>query len=151
MEISFEEFQRLADDKTSQAVRAAELERQLAEKTSECELLKCRVGVLEADNEKARIEILLLRNYITLSVEKIRAFMKRLNSLDRFAFLKTFLECALPKEHYQEQLMRLNEVMTIPDEKTPVKVTNNHYVSMTGDSASYTENNNIPDPTNQDN
>lgn len=132
MEISIEEFQRLADDKTSQAVRTAELERQLAEKTSECELLKCRIGVLEADNEKARIEILLLRNYITLSVEKIRAFMKRLNSLDRFAFLKTFLECALPKEHYQEQLMRLNEVMTIPGEPKAVVPVQNNFAAGSG-------------------
>jgi hypothetical protein len=132
MEISIEEFQRLADDKTSQAVRAAELKRQLAEKTSECELLKCRVSVLEADNEKARIEILLLRNYITLSVEKIRAFMKRLNSLDRFAFLKTFLECALPKEHYQEQLMRVNEVMTIPEEPKAVVPVQNNFAAGSG-------------------
>ena len=151
MDISFEEFQRLADDKTGLAVRIAELERQLADTKDENTSLKEKVVALEAVNEAARIEITMLRNYITLSVEKIKAFVLRLKSIDRFAFLKTFLECVLPPEHYQEQLMRVNEVMVLPDEKTPVKVTNNHYVSMTGDSASYTENNNIPDPTNQDN
>ena len=84
MEISIEEFQRLADDKTRGAVRIAELERQLAERTSECEQLRDRVGALEADNEVARLEILFLWNYITLSVEKIKAFVKRLKSLDHF-------------------------------------------------------------------
>ena len=84
MEISIEEFQQLADDKSSRAVRIAELERQLAERTSECEQLRERVGALEADNEAARLEILFLWNYITLSVEKIKAFVKRLKSLDRF-------------------------------------------------------------------
>ena len=84
MEISIEEFQQLADDKSSRAVRIAELERQLAERTSECEQLRDRVGALEADNEAARLEILFLWNYITLSVEKIKAFVKRLKSLDRF-------------------------------------------------------------------
>ena len=84
MEISIEEFQQLADDKTRGAVRIAELERQLAERTSECEQLRERVGALEADNEVARLEILFLWNYITLSVEKIKAFVKRLKSLDRF-------------------------------------------------------------------
>jgi len=84
MEISIEEFQQLADDKTRGAVRIAELERQLAERTSECEQLRDRVGALEADNEAARLEILFLWNYITLSVEKIKAFVKRLKSLDRF-------------------------------------------------------------------
>ena len=84
MEISIEEFQQLADDKTRGAVRIAELERQLDERTSECEQLRERVGALEADNEAARLEILFLWNYITLSVEKIKAFVKRLKSLDRF-------------------------------------------------------------------
>ena len=84
MEISIEEFQQLADDKTRGAVRIAELERQLAERTSECEQLRDRVGALEADNEVARLEILFLWNYITLSVEKIKAFVKRLKRLDRF-------------------------------------------------------------------
>ena len=84
MEISIEEFQQLADDKTRGAVRIAELERQLAERTSECEQLRDRVGALEADNEAARLEILFLWNYITLSVEKIKAFVKRLKSLDCF-------------------------------------------------------------------
>ena len=84
MEISIEEFQQLADDKTRGAVRIAELERQLAERTSECEQLRERVGALEADNEVARLEILFLWNYITLSVEKIKAFVKRPKSLDRF-------------------------------------------------------------------
>ena len=84
MEISIKEFQQLADDKTRGAVRIAELERQLAERTSECEQLRDRVGALEADNEAARLEILFLWNYITLSVEKIKAFVKRLKSLDHF-------------------------------------------------------------------
>ena len=84
MEISIEEFQQLADDKSSRAVRIAELERQLAERTSEYEQLRERVGALEADNEVARLEILFLWNYITLSVEKIKAFVKRLKSLDHF-------------------------------------------------------------------
>ena len=84
MEISIEEFQQLADDKTRGAVRIAELERQLAERTSECEQLRERVGALEADNEVARLEILFLWNYITLSVEKIKAFVKRLKNLDHF-------------------------------------------------------------------
>ena len=84
MEISIEEFQQLADDKTRGAVRIAELERQLAERTSECEQLRDRVGALEADNEAARLEILFLWNYITLSVEKVKAFVKRLKRLDRF-------------------------------------------------------------------
>ena len=152
MDLSIEEFQRLADDKSMQAMRIADLERQLAEKTVENEQLKGKVKQLEMVNAAERLKNMLLKNYITLSVEKIKSFVSHLSGLDRFAFLKTFLEFVLPAEHYQEQLLLVNEVMVIPEEpKQPKGDTHNHYVTMTGSSASYTENNNAPDSTNQDN
>ena len=152
MDLSIEEFQRLADDKSLQAVKIADLERQLAKKTIENEQLKSRVKQLEMVNETERLKNMLLRNYITLSVEKIKSFVSHLSGLDRFAFLKTFLEYVLPAENYQEQLLLVNEVMVIPEEpKQPKGDTHNHYVTMTGGSASYTENNNTPDPTKHDN
>ena len=152
MDLSIEEFQRLADDKSMQAMRIADLERQLAEKTVENEQLKGKVKQLEMVNAAERLKNMLLKNYITLSVEKIKSFVSHLSGLDRFAFLKTFLEFVLPAEHYQEQLLLLNEVMVLPDEpKQPKGDTHNHYVTMTGDSASYTENNNTPDPINPNN
>ena len=152
MDLTMEEFQRLADDKSMQALRIADLERQLAETTKENERLKNSVKQLEMANATEKLKNLLLRNYITLSVEKIKVFVSHLKGVDRFAFLKTFLEYVLPAEHYQEQLMLVNEVMTIPEEpKKAIGDTHNHYVTLTGSSASYTENNNAPDPTNQNN
>ena len=96
MEMSIEEFQRLADDKSILAIRIAELERQLAEMTNENANLTNRVKFLETAVTAARLENLMLRNYITLSVEKIKAFVARLKGIERFAFLKTFLEYVLP-------------------------------------------------------
>ena len=152
MDLSIEEFQRLADDKSQQTMRIADLERQLAQKTIENEQLKSKVKQLEMANAAERLKNMLLKNYITLSVEKIKSFVSHLSGLDRFAFLKTFLEFVLPAEHYQEQLLLLNEVMVLPDEpKQPKGDTHNHYVTMTGDSASYTENNNTPDSINPNN
>ena len=152
MDLSIEEFQRLADDKSQQAMRIADLERQLAKTKNENEQLKSQVKQLEMVNAAERLKNMLLKNYITLSVEKIKSFVSHLSGLDRFAFLKTFLEFVLPAEHYQEQLLLVNEVMDIPeDPKQPKGDTHNHYVTMTGSSASYTENNNAPDSTNQDN
>ena len=148
MDLSMDEFQRLADDKSLQAMRIADLERQLAEKTVENEQLKGKVKLLEMVNATERLKNMLLKNYITLSVEKIKSFVSHLSGLDRFAFLKTFLEFVLPAEHYQEQLHLVNEVMVIPEEpKQPISETHNHYVTLTGSSASYTENNNVPEPT----
>ena len=152
MDLSIDEFQRLADDKSLQAMRIADLERQLAKTKIENEQLKSQVKQLEMVNAAERLKNMLLKNYITLSVEKIKSFVSHLSGLDRFAFLKTFLEFVLPAEHYQEQLLLVNEVMVIPEEpKQPKGDTHNHYVTMTGSSASYTENNNAPDSTNQDN
>ena len=152
MDLSIEEFQRLADDKSMQAMRIADLERQLSEKTVENEQLKSRVKQLEMVNAAERLKNMLLKNYITLSVEKIKSFVSHLSGLDRFAFLKTFLEFVLPAEHYQEQLLLVNEVMVIPEEpKQPKGDIHNHIVTMTGNSATYTENNNTPDPTTPEN
>ena len=152
MDLSMDEFQRLAEDKSLQAMRIADLERQLAKTENENEQLKSQVKQLEMVNAAERLKNMLLKNYITLSVEKIKSFVSHLSGLDRFAFLKTFLEFVLPAEHYQEQLLLVNEVMVIPEEpKQPKGDTHNHYVTMTGSSASYTENNNAPDSTNQDN
>ena len=152
MDLSIEEFQRLADDKSQQAMRIADLERQLAEKTVENEQLKGKVKQLEMVNATERLKNMLLKNYITLSVEKIKSFVSHLSGLDRFAFLKAFLEYVLPTEHYQEQLLLVNEVMVIPEEpKQPKGDIHNHIVTMTGNSATYTENNNTPDPTTPEN
>lgn len=140
MDLTMDEFMRLADDKSQQAMRIAELERQLAVKTSENTRLTETVKVLEATNMAAKLENMMLRNYITLSVEKIKAFVSRLKGIERFAFLKTFLEYVLPQEHYQEQLLLVNEVMTLPDGRTVTGDTHTHYVTLTGSDATYNEN-----------
>ena len=140
MDLTMDEFMRLADDKSQQAMRIAELERQLAVKTSENARLTETVKVLEAANTAAKLENMMLRNYITLSVEKIKAFVSRLKGIERFAFLKTFLEYVLPQEHYQEQLLLVNEVMTLPDGRTVTGDTHTHYVTLTGSDATYNEN-----------
>ena len=87
----------------------------------------------------AKLENLVLKSYITLSADKVKAFVKRLSSVDRFSFLKLFLEWSLPDEFQLEQMKLLNDVMVMPDERTP-QVTNNHFVTLTGSDATYNEN-----------
>ena len=133
MDLTIEEFQRLADDKSQQTMRIAELERRLADIKGENEQLKERVKRLEVANTAAQLENMMLRNYITLSVEKIRTFVRHLRGIERFAFLKTFLEYVLPQERYQEQLLLVNEVMTMPEEPKPVAAeTHNHFEAGSG-------------------
>ena len=133
MDLTIEEFKGLADEKSQLAVKIAEMERMLAEKTVECEMLRYMVDMLEHNNAATHLENLWLRNYITLSVEKIKKFVQHLKGVERFAFLKTFLEYVLPQEHYKEQLLLINEVMEIPDEhQLPVAETHNHFEAGSG-------------------
>jgi hypothetical protein len=122
MDLTMEEFQRLADDKSQQAMRVAELERELAVKTAENAQLRADLDEARVARAAAKLENMILRNYITLSVEKIKSFVRQLKGIERFAFLKTFLEYVLPQERYQEQLLLVNEVMAMPNENTPMTI-----------------------------
>ena len=68
MDISISEFQALTNERVTQTMRTAELERRLAEKTDECEKLRGEVEHLKLENTAAQIENIWLKNYITLSV-----------------------------------------------------------------------------------
>ena len=130
MNLTMEEYQRLSDEKSQQSLKVAELQRLLAVKTLENAKLMEEAQLLKMEFAATRLENMLLKNYITLSAEKIKVFVSHLNGIDRFAFLKTFLEYVLPQEHYQEQLLLVNEVMTMPDETKQVggTIINGDYV-----------------------
>ena len=108
------------------------LEQQINEKNQVIEALKNRVECLEMTNTAERLTNLLLKNYITLSVGKIKTFLTHLKGIERFAFLKAFLEYVLPSEHYQEQLLLVNEVMIIPEEPKQAVETHNHFEAGSG-------------------
>lgn len=132
MDLTIEEFQKMTDDRSLQAIRMAMLEQQINEKNQVIEALKNRVECLEMTNTAERLTNLLLKNYITLSVGKIRTFLTHLKGIERFAFLKAFLEYVLPSEHYQEQLLLVNEVMIIPEEPKQAVETHNHFEAGSG-------------------
>lgn len=57
--------------------------------------------------------------------------------MEKFALIKTFIEWVLPPEHMREQLLLVNELMSIPDEQAePVR-----NITLTGSNATYNENN----------
>ena len=60
MDLSIEEFQRLADDRSQQAMRIVDLERQLAVIKNENEQLKSQVKQLEMVNATERLKNMLL-------------------------------------------------------------------------------------------
>lgn len=116
MDLTIDEFKSLSADMTGQRMRIAELESELNASRAECAALRQEIGHLQVSYEKTRMENSWLRNYIILSAEKIKVFMAHLHNIDKAAFLKSFIEWTLPKEHYSEQLTRVNELVSPPDE-----------------------------------
>lgn len=86
---------------------------ELAEKY-EAEHQRCE----ELDNQvtTAMVENAWLKNYIILSAEKIREFMMKLKSIDRWAFLRSFVTWVIPEELRNEELELVEEVMALPPE-----------------------------------
>ena len=127
MEISIEDFMRLSDEMAKRQTRIAELERQMACLQSENQMLKDRVGFLETTNAAAQVANLVLSNYLMLSVEKIKVFVRQLKGIEKFAFIKTFLEFGLAQEHRREQLDVLDQLMVLPEEPKQPGETNNYF------------------------
>jgi len=117
MNCTVDEMMALSQGISDRDVRIANLERQLKFKEEECTSLRMELDALKLDHAATTIENMLLKNYIMLSVEKIRKFVSNLNNIDRFSFLKTFMEWVLPHERYTEQLKLVNEVMVLPCEQ----------------------------------
>lgn len=129
MEISIEDFMRLSDEKAKHLLQIAELQRQVACLQTENQMLKDRVGFLETSNAAAQVANFVLSNCIMLSVERIKAFVLRLNGIEKFSFIKTFLEYGLAQEHRREQLDVLDQVMVLPDEPKKMGETHNHFAA----------------------
>ena len=76
-----------------------------------------------------------------LSAEKIRQAVKKLK-VEKFALIKAFIEWVLPPEHMREQLLLVNELMSIPDEQAETQSALEYYDdTLTGNNATYNENN----------
>ena len=127
MEISIEDFMRLSDEMAKRQTRIAELERQMACLQSENQMLKDRVGFLETTNAAAQVANLVLSNYLMLSVEKIKVFVRQLNGIETFSFIRTFLEYGLAQEHRREQMDVLDQVMVLPEEPKQQGETHNYF------------------------
>ena len=62
-----------------------------------------------------------------LSVEKIKVFVRQLNGIENFSFIRTFLEYGLAQEHRREQMDVLDQVMVLPEEPKQQGETHNYF------------------------
>lgn len=129
MEISIEELNALSDRTGAMQVRIAELERALSEQQAEnarqrTEIEQMKSALTEAQNvTTARyMENIYLRNLLILSGERIKSFMQHLKNIDKWAFLRTFVDCCLPDRYRAEQQQLMNELMALPDENAQPQI-----------------------------
>jgi len=129
MEISIEELNALSDRTGAMQVRIAELERALSEQKAanarqQGEIERMKVELVEAQNVTTAkyMENIYLRNLLILSGERIKSFMQHLKNIDKWAFLRTFVDCCLPDRHRAEQQQLMNELMALPDENSKPQI-----------------------------
>lgn len=113
MQLNTDEFGALADMLSAQ--KSAALREEL--KRAQQEAAYWRQMYERADTMKTvkEIENLYLKNCFILSLEKIKAFVKGLNSIDRWAFLRTFMHWTTPEELQAKELPLIDQVMPMPD------------------------------------
>ena len=126
MDMTIGELDALTEKISSMRVQIAEMERKLSEKeielTEKDEMinqLTVENSIIKEEKKNAQIENAYLRNIIILSGERIKEFMKRVVGIERWAFLRTFLEWALPEKSRKEQMKLLDEIMELPEEQKP--------------------------------
>ena len=129
MEISIEELNALSDRTGAMQVRIAKLERELDEQRAENNRQRKEIEQMKKEMEEVQsittaryMENIYLRNLLILSGERIRSFMMRLKSIDKWAFLRTFVDCCLPDRHRAEQQRLMNELMALPDENAKPQI-----------------------------
>ena len=132
MEITIEELNALTENTSAMRIQIAEYERRLgekekiiAEKDEEICQLKNDVKVMTEKQKNLNLENSFLRNFLLLSAERIKEFMKRVTGIDTWAFLRTFVEWSIPESARKEQMKLLDEVMALPTEQKPAMVMEN--------------------------
>ena len=138
MEVSVEELKGINEMVSERDVRIARLESRCEEAEgraaalacdceaaeTELQLLRARVAELEQLQTAKTLECMVLKNYILLSAERIKKFFGQLEGIDRWAFLRTFLEWSLPDELRKEEMPRIDELLALPDRVGPTVVNN---------------------------
>jgi uncharacterized coiled-coil protein SlyX len=103
----------------AQDERIATLEGELDSSKKDAEYWRQSCERAETMKAASEMENLYLKNYFMLSLERIRAFVERLKSIDHWAFLRTFMQWALPEELQAKELPLIDKVMPMPQPQKP--------------------------------
>ena len=130
MDISVDELNALTEKSGQLLVRISGLERDVVDLNGKLDSAEEEIARLTAENQKLKeaattldIENNYLRTVLILSAEKVKEFVKRLTNIDRWSFLRTFVEWTLPDKGRSEQQALVNELMALPREPMTPNIT----------------------------
>ena len=100
--------------------RLATLEQELQRVREERDRWRGEAEMLRHQMVMSEMQNALLKKYIILSAEKIKVFVRRLNNIDHWSFLRSFMLWVLPDEYKKEEIDRIDDVMSLPMENHQV-------------------------------
>ena len=134
MDISADEFMDLYKRLSDKDVRISELERQVAVLEEELRVSRAERDSLQLECDRlarvsmeSEIEAIYLKSYIMLSAERIRSFVTRLCNVERWAFLRTFVTCTVPKELEAAERQIIEDALALPEDGVSGVSYNNYY------------------------
>lgn len=101
-----------------------ELKRKYAALEQENKQLREENKRLQTEVKESEIKSSYLLNYIILSAEKIKEFVRVLHNMDRWAFLRTFVMWSVPDNLRAQEQKRIEEVLGLPQDQLPQVVMN---------------------------
>ena len=128
MQIDTEELGKLSEMIYARQIQA--LQQDIADLRKQADYWQLRCKHAEELQTASQMESIYLKNYIMLSMEKIRSFVSHLTNVDRWAFLRSFMQVSLPDELMSMELPMLEEAMPLPSLEKPL--VNNHFNAPVG-------------------
>ena len=121
MNINTNEFEHL-----SAMLRDAKLQplmERMKELEQENDSLKQKIGEIEMAYENIRFENHWMKQYILLSVDKVREFFAHIRNIELLAAVKSFVMGVLPESASAEQIAYANKMMSLPTHEEPQSIT----------------------------
>ena len=131
MELNTQEFEVLAtminDRRIETLEREIESQGQLIETLKrENEKLHEHMDLMQREYENLRFENHWMKQYILLSVERVKSFFSHMRNIELLSAVKTFVLSVLPENASAEQIAYASKMMEVPmDEPEQPRVVNN--------------------------
>lgn len=151
MDISLEDFNALSAERSCRDVKIARLEMQLASEqiNHECEVnnlmteveflrneaaeLRKKLDLMMVDFENLRFENHWMKQYILISVDRVRYFFQHIRNIEVLSAIKSFVLDVLPEDTTAEAYAFVSKTMELPkDENVSVKAPTNHFIHLSG-------------------